>query len=140
MNAATRTERPVQPHRPLANRGVLALLRSPLHRLLDPGLRELRYRARRSGRTVALPVMYAQSGDRFVVLVGNAPSKVWWRHFTTPAPVEVRRGHRVRQGIGRVVRPGEDGYAEAVRVYAARHQLVPQSDEQMIIIDTTPPA
>ncbi len=140
MRAATRTPRPVRPHRPLANRCVLALLRSPLRRLLDPGLRELRYRALRSGRTIALPVMFAQSGDRFIVLVGNAPAKVWWRHFRTPAAVEVRRGRRVRPGIGRVIRPDDDGYAEAVRVYAARHQLVPQGDEQLVVIDTAPPA
>jgi hypothetical protein len=137
MNTATRT-RP--PHRPFANRWVLALLRSPLHRLLDPGLRELRYRGHRSGRQIALPVMYAQSGDRFVVLVGNAPAKTWWRNFETPTPVEVRRGRRVRHGIGWIVRPGEDGYAEAVRVYVDRHALVPQADERLIVIDTTPPA
>ena len=136
MDTATRSRR----HQPFANRCVLAMLRSPLHRLLDPGLRELRYRAHRSGRQVALPVMYAQSGDRFVVMVGNAPGKTWWRHFATPMPVEVRRWHRVRHGVGRVVRPGEDGYAEAVRVYAARHALVPQADERLVVIDTTPPA
>jgi hypothetical protein len=124
----------------IANRWVLAMLRSPLHRLLDPGLRELRYRAGRSGRQVALPVMYAQSGDRFVVLVGNAPGKTWWRHFRTPEPVEVRRWRRVRRGVGRVIGRDEDGYAEAVRVYAARHSLVPQADERLIVIDTVPPA
>ena len=93
MNTAART----RSHPPLANRCVLAMLRSPLHRLLDPGLRELRYRGRRTGRRIALPVMYAQSGNRFVVLVGNAPGKTWWRHFETPMPVEVRRRNRVRQ-------------------------------------------
>jgi len=136
MDTATGTRR----RRSFGNRWVLAMLRSPLHRLLDPGLRELRYRGHRSGRRIALPVMYAQSGDRFVVLVGNAPAKTWWRNFGTPAPVEVRRGRRVRRGTGRVVRRGEDGYAEAVRVYAARHALVPQADERLIVIDTTPPA
>src|SRR5262245_13345452 len=136
MNTATRA----RPHQRFANRCVLAMLRSPLHRLLDPGLRELRYRAARSGRQIALPVTFAQSGDRFVVLVGNATGKTWWRNFRTPRPVEVRRGRRVRHGTGRVLRRGEDGYAEAVRVYAARHGLVPQAGERLIVIDTTPPA
>ena len=47
----------VRRHRRLANRCVLAVLRSPLHALLDPGLCELRYRGRRSGRRYALPVI-----------------------------------------------------------------------------------
>ena len=59
MSAASATDagRPARQHHPLANRCVLAVLRSPLHTLLDPGLRELRYRGRRSGRSIALPVM-----------------------------------------------------------------------------------
>ena len=87
MSAASATDagRPARQHHPLANRCVLAVLRSPLYTLLDPGLRELRYRGRRSGRSIALPVMYARDGNRFVVLVGNAPGKSWWRNFQTPA-------------------------------------------------------
>ena len=38
MDTATGTRR----RRSFGNRWVLAMLRSPLHRLLDPGLRELR--------------------------------------------------------------------------------------------------
>ena len=139
MSAASATDagRPARQHHPLANRCVLAVLRSPLHTLLDPGLRELRYRGRRSGRSIALPVMYARDGNRFVVLVGNASGKSWWRNFQTPAPVEVRRGRRLRRGTGRIIRPDEEGYAEAVRIYAARHGLVPQPHERLLVIDTT---
>jgi hypothetical protein len=81
--------------------------------------------------------MYAQAGDRFVVLVGDPAGKSWWRNFGTPAPVEVRRGHKVRTGLGRVVRPGDDGYADAAGTYTQRHRLVPLPSERLLVIDTT---
>jgi hypothetical protein len=122
-------------HHPLANRCVLAVLRSPLHALLDPGLRELRYTGRRSGRHYAVPVMYAHAGDRYIVLVGDAPAKTWWRNFASPAPVQVCRGRVARRGTGRIIRPGEDGYLDAARAYTARHGLVPQPGERLLVID-----
>src|SRR5215831_7582467 len=60
-----------------------------LRRLADRQVCELRYTGSRTGRPVALPVMYARRGDRVVVLVGGADQKSWWRNFTTPAAVRV---------------------------------------------------
>jgi hypothetical protein len=111
------------------------VLRSPLHALLDPGLIEVRYRGRWSGRRHALPVMYAPAGGRMVVLAGNAPAKTWWRNFRTPAPVEVRHRGALRPGIARVLDPGDDGYDEAVEAYQKRHKLVPVPTDRLLVID-----
>jgi hypothetical protein len=129
------TRRPTRHHHPVANRCVLAVLRSPLHRLLDPGLVELRFTGRRSGVPVALPVMYARTGGRTVILVGDARAKTWWGNFATPHPVQIRRGGTDAPGVGRVLRPGDDGYLDAARVYTARHGLVPQSSDRLLVID-----
>jgi hypothetical protein len=125
-------------HHPVANRCVLAVLRSPLHRLLDPGLRELRYTGRRTGKRFRVPVLYAQAGDRFIVLVGDAPAKTWWRNFRSPRPVEVRRAGKIRSGVGRILLPGADGYADAAHIYTTRHGLVPQPSDRLLVIDTHP--
>ena len=53
--------------RPQSNGLVLALLRSPAHRLLSGMAIELRYTGRRSGRQFTLPVQYAREGNRLLV-------------------------------------------------------------------------
>ena len=128
-------DHPARHHHPLANRCVLALLRSPVHHLLDPGLCELRFRGRRSGASVALPVMWAQAGQRLVVLVGDAPGKTWWRNFLAPGPIEVLRGGTARPGTGRILRPGKPDYADAARAYTDRHGLIPQPTDRLLVID-----
>ena len=125
----------VRRHRRLANRCVLAVLRSPLHALLDPGLCELRYRGRRSGRRYALPVMYARTDGRLVVLVGDAPDKTWWRNFRHARPVTVRRAGVLRDGVARILRPGDEGYADNVQGYVKRHGLAPHPTDRLLVID-----
>jgi hypothetical protein len=122
------------------NRVVLAMLRSPLHRLLDPGMCELRYRGRRSGRSVSLPVMYAAGDNRTVVLVGDAPDKRWWRNFTTPAPVDVRRAGRTCHGTGRIVPADHPDFPAAWAIYEARHHIERQDGDRLLIIDHAPAA
>ncbi len=114
---------------------VLGLLRSPLHAVLDPGICELRYRGRRTGRTVALPVIYAEHGDAYVVLVGDAPDKRWWRNFTGPRPVEVRRAGHLRAGTCRVVAPNHPAYEGAVRAYMRRQHVTPEPGDQVLLIE-----
>jgi len=137
MTTSTRT--PVRRHssRPPAvvNAMVLGLLRSPLHVLLDPGICELRYRGRRTGRTVALPVIYAEHGDAYVVLVGDAPDKRWWRNFTEPRPVEVRRAGHLRAGTCRVVPPRDPAYEPALQAYVHRQHLRPEPGDRVLLIE-----
>jgi hypothetical protein len=124
---------------PLANRAVLTLLRSPLHHLLDTGMCELRYTAPRSGREVALPVMYAADGDDLVVLVGDAAEKSWWRAYRRPYPVEVCRGGAVRRGTGRVLDIGDTRYPAAVAAYHRRHELRPANGDRVVLIEHLTP-
>ena len=72
----------------MGNTIVVALLRSPLARLLG-GVCELEFTGRRSNRAVRLPVQYARDADRVVVHVGHAAGKRWWRNFTDPHPARV---------------------------------------------------
>ena len=78
------------PRRPRGNSFVLAVLRSPAHRLLSGMAVELRYTGRRSGRRYALPVQYAREGQRRVVVPQGPESKTRWRNCATPQPVDER--------------------------------------------------
>jgi hypothetical protein len=137
MGSDTNADRRRHAHRPPAvvNRMVLAVLRSPLHGLLDPGICELRYRGRRTGRMVALPVIYARYGERFVVVVGDASDKRWWRNFTDPRQVEVRRGRQRGVGTCRVVTPDDPDYEPAWCAYAQRQHVTLEPGDRLLVID-----
>jgi hypothetical protein len=107
---------------PQGNAVVLAVLRSPVHRLLSGLALELRYTGRRSGREYVLPVQYVRAGGRIVIRPQAAQRTSWWRNFQTPAPgggparrPDVSR-HRPRGEPGR---SGMGTSAVAVRVTVA---------------------
>jgi hypothetical protein len=129
-------QQPRHTRRPPAavNRTVLAILRSRLHGLLDAGLCELRYQGRRTGRTVALPVMYAIDGTDVVVLIGDAGHKRWWRNFIQPWPVEIRRGRQRLAGVGRIAAPTGAGYDDAWKAYLDRHHVDRQPGDHLLVI------
>jgi hypothetical protein len=117
------------------NRLVLALLRSPAHTLLGANLCELRYRTRGTGRLVALPVSYAEDGDRVVIEVAYAAHKRWWRTFRAPWPVTVRMHGRTTTGLGRVLNPTEPGYAQAAVAYGMKHARPQRPDTRVLVIE-----
>ncbi|HEU0240582.1 MAG TPA: hypothetical protein VFR11_15075 [Micromonosporaceae bacterium] len=121
------------------NHALLAVLRSPLHRLLDDNVCEVAYQAPRSGRHVALPVMYAADGDDLVILVGDAAAKTWWRAFRKPHGVQVRRHGATRAGTARVISVGDARYAGAATAYECQHGLRPAADDQMVLIENLTP-
>ena len=106
--------------RPQGNAVVLAVLRSPAHRLLSGVAVELRYTGRRSGRQYVLPVQYARAGSRLVVAPQDPNSKTWWRNFRTPQPVTVRLAGRVREGTARVVDRADPAWEADRRLYGSR--------------------
>jgi hypothetical protein len=87
----------------VANSLVLAMLRSPLRRLLG----------------------------------GDAPDKQWWRNFTAPGPIEVRRGGRTRAGTARIVPPDNPAYASAWQLYTKRHHIARQPTDRLLLIENT---
>ncbi len=106
--------------RPQGNGLVLAVLRSPAHRLLSGMAIELRYTGRRSGRQFTLPVQYAREGERLVVAVQEPTTKTWWRSFGTPQEVGVRLQGKLRRGTALVVRPDDPMWDGDRRLYEAR--------------------
>lgn len=75
---------------------VRAILRSPLHGLLSRRLVVLDYEGRRTGRSFAIPLRYAETADgRLVALAVEPRRKQWWRSFVEPrAAVVLHRGRR----------------------------------------------
>ena len=110
----------------------------PLRRLADRQVCELRFHGRHSGKPVALPVMYAKRDDTIVVLVGAAETKIWWRNFVRPHPVEVYVRGTLRAGIGRIVDRDSPARADAARIYAAKFDNVPVEDDPLLVIKLEP--
>jgi deazaflavin-dependent oxidoreductase (nitroreductase family) len=106
--------------KPQGNGLVLAVLRSPAHRLLSGMTIELRYTGRRSGRQFTLPVQYAREGERLLVAVQDSSKRTWWRNFRTPQEVRVRLQGKLRQGSARVVDPDDPTWDRDRRLYEAR--------------------
>jgi hypothetical protein len=87
----------------VSSAAVVAVLRSPLRRLLDRRLVTLSYTGRRSGTRFSIPVAYACDHDDLVVFVGGHEHKRWWRNFGDPRPVRVLLRGRQYEGTGQVV-------------------------------------
>jgi deazaflavin-dependent oxidoreductase (nitroreductase family) len=106
--------------RPQGNGIVLAVLRSPAHRLLSGMVIELRYTGRRTGREFAVPVQYVRDGDRLLVAVQDPAAKTWWRNFRTPRDVSVRLRGRIRPATADIVDPDDASWDAGRRRYEAR--------------------
>ena len=111
---------------PWWNRVVVGLLCGPLHRVMSHSLVLLRFRGRRTGALVTLPVQYAAiDATTLVVYAADAGRKTWWRSFREAEhPVEVRLRGAVRRGTGRVLGADDPAYAVLAAAYAARQPRV----------------
>jgi hypothetical protein len=117
------------------NRFTIAVLRSPLHRLADRDVCALTFTGRRSGRPFTVPVLYAARGDTFVVLVGDAADKQWWRNFYRPRPVDVRCHGRTSRATARVLARSDPAYPPAATTYRERHHVDPGPGDRLLIIN-----
>ena len=99
---------------PLVNRLLDSRLAGPMgrHLLL------LRYRGRRSGRTVTTPVGYVRDGRRIVIV--TSPSYRWWPNFVGGARADLRLPGGWRRATVEVVPPDDPRYDEAVALQVAR--------------------
>ena len=89
---------------------IAAILRSPLHGLLSPGLMLVTVTGRRSGRRYTFPVGYQREGQTLTIMVSEAPRKSWWRNYREPGPVALRLRGREVEGEAEVVVPGSDEF------------------------------
>lgn len=102
-----------------------AILRSPLHWLLSPGLMLITVTGRRSGRRYTIPVGYHQAADAVIVMVGEAPSKTWWRNYRTPGPVELRLRGKLLRGRAEVLPPDSTEFRNRADASFRRARLIP---------------
>jgi len=136
--APTRARPPGPPA--FVNRLLLAVLRSPLHRLAGRGLLALTVTGRRTGRPIRLPVQHAADGDRLVIVAAGASRKHWWRNLTGDAPVTVDRHGRRLAGRGRIAEGDEA--AAALAVWTRRHPKAAPGladDVAVVVIDQLHP-
>lgn len=105
---------------PQGNTLVLAILRSPAHRLLSGSAIELRYTGRRSGRQYAIPVQYARDGSLLVVVPQSAATKTWWRNFRTRQEVSVRLAGRIYHATAEVVERDDPRWDRHRQLYISR--------------------
>ena len=83
----------------IVNPVVMAILRSPAHRILSGRLVVLHLTGRRSGRRFALPVLFRRDGDTLTVSVALPERKRWWRNVTEQTPVDVLIDGGRRHGL-----------------------------------------
>jgi deazaflavin-dependent oxidoreductase (nitroreductase family) len=95
------------------NSPIAWILRSPLRFLLDSTLMLVTVTGRKSGRQFTIPVGYQRDGDRIVVLVSRRRTKLWWRNYREPGPIEVHTRGESRRGTARVVDPGAPEFLAA---------------------------
>jgi deazaflavin-dependent oxidoreductase (nitroreductase family) len=99
---------------------VLALLGSPLHRLLSRDVLVLDYRGRRSGRRYRLPLSYVGDGDRLYLCTRPEGSR-WWRNLRGGADVEILVRGRRRPARARVLEADSAEAIQALRRFLARN-------------------
>jgi hypothetical protein len=118
---------------PTHNRWVLHALDTGVGRRLLGRLCGLRYRGRRTGRVVTLPVACAVCGTDVMVLVGRATTKQWWRNFRAGHRAEVFLDGRWRPARGEVVEHDRLEYPRLLAGYRAAHPHVSADTTEPIV-------
>jgi len=125
----------------IQNPVVVALLRSPLHRVMSRSVDVIRYRGRRSGREFMTPTQYVRDGDDVVILVGRPDSKTWWRNFRGGHDLDVLLDRRWVPMRGQVIVGAEspetiapllDAYLE--RFPSARRSLTGGARSAVVVL------
>jgi deazaflavin-dependent oxidoreductase (nitroreductase family) len=84
---------------------VVAILGSRFHWLLSWGLMLITVSGRKTGRVYTIPVGYHEVDDAIIILVGEAPTKKWWRNYRQAGPIELRLRGRTKPGTAEVLPP-----------------------------------
>jgi deazaflavin-dependent oxidoreductase (nitroreductase family) len=100
------------------NRPMVAILRSPFHRLMSSRLMVVTARGRVSGRSLAFPVGYVVDGHGWLTLIAEHEQKQWWRNVEANPEVELTVRRASVPAVARVLRPTDGAeHLEAVRRY-----------------------
>lgn len=78
----------------------------------------LRYRGRKSGRTVTTPVGYVRQGE-WIVMV-TSPTYRWWPNFVGGAQAELRLPEGWRRATVEIVTPDDPRYDDVVALQVAK--------------------
>lgn len=113
---------------------VVALLSSPLHRLLSRDILLLRYQGRRSGRAYELPLSYVETGGA-IHLCTRPEGSDWWRNVKGGAAVEATVRGRVVSFRAEVLDAESPGALEGLRAFVARN---PRTGELLYKVAATP--
>lgn len=105
---------------------VTFVLRSRLHWLLSRGLALITVTGRRTGRRYTIPVGYLETRDAIVVLVGDAPSKTWWRNYEDEGPIELRLRGQLRSGRALVLSPGSESFRRTAEEAFRSARFIPR--------------
>jgi deazaflavin-dependent oxidoreductase (nitroreductase family) len=106
----------------LGNPIFTALLRSPLHGIVDSGMMLISVTGRRSGRTYTTPVNYLLDGDQLTIV--SLRERTWWRNLRDGAEVGLHLRGTPRRGRASVtedeasVAAALAGYLRRVPAYA----------------------
>lgn len=104
---------------------VEAILRSPFHWLLSPGLMLITVTGRKSGRRFTIPVGYHEVDGRvIVVLIADAASKVWWRNYRAPGPIDLLLRRETVRAEAEVIPPDSDEYRRRAEGNFARSSMI----------------
>ncbi|HLY39000.1 MAG TPA: nitroreductase/quinone reductase family protein [Candidatus Binatia bacterium] len=102
------------------------MLRSRFHWLLSRGLALITVTGRRTGRRYTIPVGYLETPDAVIVLVGDAPTKTWWRNYMQPGPIEMRLRGAHRSGRAVVVPSGTEQFRRTAEESFRRSRVIPR--------------
>lgn len=102
------------------------VLRSRFHWLLSRGLALITVTGRRTGRRYTIPVGYLETPDAVIVLVGDAPTKTWWRNYMQPGPIEMRLRGAHRSGRAVVVPSGTEQFRRTAEESFRRSRVIPR--------------
>ncbi len=107
---------------PIGNTFMQAILRSPLHSMLDGSMLLITVTGRTSGKKYTLPVNYVRQGDKLVLT--SMRNRTWWRNLRGGAEAQLSlKGKEVRARANVIeaeqeVASGLDEYMRLVPQYA----------------------
>ena len=104
---------------------VTAVLRSPFHWVLSPGLMLITVTGRRTGRRYTIPVGYHHADAAIIVIVGEARSKMWWRNYCDSGPTEVRLRGKLLRGRAQVLATDSAEFRTCADASFCRSRVIP---------------